>query len=84
VTCGATGGPKVMTDLRRLFWHQFTIMGSTMGNAAEYREITGQLAAGHLRPIVDRSYPLAQARAAFERLERGEQLGKICVEIRSD
>jgi NADPH:quinone reductase-like Zn-dependent oxidoreductase len=84
VTCGATGGPKVVTDVRRLFWHQFTIMGSTMGNAAEYHEVVRQLGEGHLRPIVDRVYPLAQARAAFERLEKGEQLGKICVEIRSD
>jgi NADPH:quinone reductase-like Zn-dependent oxidoreductase len=82
VTCGATAGPKVVTDLRRVFWHQFTIMGSTMGNAAEYREIARQLGEGHLRPMVDRVYPLAQTRAAFERLEQGEQLGKVCVEIR--
>jgi NADPH:quinone reductase-like Zn-dependent oxidoreductase len=59
-------------------------MGSTMGNAAEYHEIVRRLGAGQLRPIVDRVYPLADVRAAFERLERGEQLGKICLEIRSD
>jgi NADPH:quinone reductase-like Zn-dependent oxidoreductase len=81
VTCGATAGPKVVTDLRREFWHQFTIMGSTMGNAAEYREIARQLGEGHLRPMVDRVYPLVQTRAAFERLEQGAQLGKVCVEI---
>jgi NADPH:quinone reductase-like Zn-dependent oxidoreductase len=84
VTCGATSGPKAVTDLRRVFWNQYTIMGSTMGSASEYREVVRQLGAGHLRPIVDRIYPLAQARAAFERLERGEQLGKVCVAIRSD
>jgi NADPH:quinone reductase-like Zn-dependent oxidoreductase len=84
VTCGATGGPKVVTDLRRVFWHQLTIMGSTMGNAAEYQEIVRQLGEGHLRPIVDRVYPLAEARAAFERLEKAEQLGKVCLEIRAD
>jgi NADPH:quinone reductase-like Zn-dependent oxidoreductase len=84
VTCGATAGPKVVTDMRRVFWHQFTIMGSTMGNAAEYREVVRQLGEGRLRPIVDRVYPLGQARAAFERLQKAEQMGKICVEIRSD
>jgi NADPH:quinone reductase-like Zn-dependent oxidoreductase len=84
VTCGATSGPKVVTDLRRVFWNQYTIMGSTMGSASEYREVVRQLGAGSLRPIVDRVYPLAQARAAFERLERGEQLGKVVLEIRSD
>ena len=58
-------------------------MGSTMGNEAEYRAAVQQLAQGRLRPVVDRTYPLAQARAAFERLEGGEQLGKIVVEIPS-
>lgn len=83
VTCGATSGPKVVTDLRRVFWHQYTIMGSTMGNDTEFREVVRKLGQGHLRPVVDSTYPLAQARAAFERLERGEQLGKIAVEIPS-
>jgi NADPH:quinone reductase-like Zn-dependent oxidoreductase len=82
VTCGATTGPKVVTDARRLFWHQFSILGSTMGNAAEYREVVRQLGGGHLRPIVDRVFPRAQARKAFQRLQAGEQMGKICVEIR--
>jgi NADPH:quinone reductase-like Zn-dependent oxidoreductase len=81
VTCGATTGPLVETDVRRLFWNQYTIMGSTMGNAAEYRDVVGQLAAGQLRPIVDRVFPIAEARAALERLQRGEQLGKIAITI---
>jgi NADPH:quinone reductase-like Zn-dependent oxidoreductase len=81
VTCGATTGPKVVTDVRRLFWNQYTIMGSTMGNAGEYREILRVLGKGHLRPAVDRVYPLAEARAALERLEQGEQLGKIVVRV---
>lgn len=81
VTCGATTGPRVVTDVRRLFWNQYTIMGSTMGNAAEYQEIVRVLGQGVLRPVVDRVYPFEQARAAFERLERAEQLGKIAVSI---
>ncbi len=56
-------------------------MGSTMGNAAEYRDVVSQLAAGRLRPIVDRVFPLAEARAGFERLQRGDQLGKIAITI---
>src|SRR5881394_756881 len=81
VTCGATTGPQVGIDLRRLFWHHWSILGSTMGNAAEYAEIIRRLGRGELRPTVDRVYPLSQAREAYERLERGEQLGKITVEI---
>lgn len=81
VSCGATTGPKVGLDLRRLFWYQWTIMGSTMGNLAEYREIVRVLGTGELRPIVDRVFPFTAAREALERLDRGEQLGKIAVEI---
>jgi NADPH:quinone reductase-like Zn-dependent oxidoreductase len=81
VTCGATSGPKVELDIRRLFWHHWSILGSTMGNAAEYFEIVRRLGQGELRPIVDRVFPLERAREAFERLEKGAQLGKIAIEI---
>ena len=81
VTCGATTGPMVSTDLRRVFWYQWTIMGSTMGNLAEYAEVVRRLGRGELRPVVDRVFPLGEVRAALERLERGEQLGKIAVEM---
>lgn len=81
VTCGATSGPLVSLDLRRLFWHHWNILGSTMGNAAEYAEIVRRLSQGELRPIVDRVFPLARVREAYERLQKGEQLGKVVVEI---
>lgn len=84
VTCGGTSGPRVSMDIRRLFWNQYTIMGSTMGNAREYETIVGVLATGALRPIVDRIYPLADAPAAFARLEQGEQLGKVVVSVTED
>jgi len=81
VTCGATTGPQVAIDLRRVFWHHWTIMGSTLGTLAEYAEIVRRLGRGELRPVVDRVYPLAEARAALERLAQGGQFGKIAVDI---
>jgi NADPH:quinone reductase-like Zn-dependent oxidoreductase len=81
VTCGGTSGPKLVTDVRPLFWHQFSILGSTMGNAREYAAVVEQLGRGQLRPIVDAVYPLEAAREAFARLDRGEQSGKIAVTI---
>jgi len=83
VTCGATSGPRASLDLRRLFWHHWTIMGSTMGNAAEYAEVVRRLGMGELRPIVDRVFPLDRAREAFERLAKGQQWGKVVVEVSS-
>jgi NADPH:quinone reductase-like Zn-dependent oxidoreductase len=81
VTCGATSGPQVGLDLRRLFWHHWSILGSTMGNASEYAEIVRRLGQGELRPVVDRVFPLARARDAYERLSKEQQFGKVIVEI---
>lgn len=84
VTCGGTSGPHLETDVRRLFWNQWTIMGSTMGNDAEFDAVVAELAAGQLRPVVDTVMPLANGRAAFERLEAGTQFGKLVLEIGHD
>lgn len=81
VTCGGTSGHNLVTDVRRLFWYQWTIVGSTMGNAAEFREIVRVLGQGQLRATVDSTYPLGRARDALERMEKGEQFGKIVIEI---
>ena len=80
VTCGGTTGPMVTVDVRRLFWYQWDILGSTMGNAEEYREIVRLLGQGHLRPLIDSVHPLAEARGAFERLMNGDHMGKVVVE----
>jgi len=81
VICGATSGPQVGLDLRRLFWHNWSILGSTMGNAAEYSEIVRRLGKGELRPIVDRMYPMEQLRDAYEHLAKGEQMGKVIIQV---
>jgi NADPH:quinone reductase-like Zn-dependent oxidoreductase len=81
VSCGATSGPVVETDLRRLFWNQWSILGSTMGNDAEFDAIVAEFRAGRLRPPVDSVFPLADGRAALERLQSGQQFGKIVVRV---
>jgi NADPH:quinone reductase-like Zn-dependent oxidoreductase len=81
VTCGATSGPVVETDVRRLFWNQWSILGSTMGNDAEFDAVVGELRAGRLMPIVDSVHSLADGRAAFERLDSGAQFGKVVVTV---
>jgi NADPH:quinone reductase-like Zn-dependent oxidoreductase len=84
VTCGATTGPIVETDIRRMFWNQWTLMGSTMGNDAEFDAIAAEYRAGRLRTPVDGVYPLADGRAAFERLASGEQFGKIVLTMETE
>ena len=81
VTCGATSGPLVETDVRRLFWNQWTIMGSTMGNDAEFDAVVAELRAGRLIPPVDSVYSLEDGRAAFERLASGDHFGKVVIRV---
>jgi NADPH:quinone reductase-like Zn-dependent oxidoreductase len=81
VTCGATSGPMVSIDLRRLFWHQWSLLGSTLGSRREYAEILALAHQGRLWPVVDRVVPLSDWPAAFARLQRGEQMGKLVLEV---
>jgi NADPH:quinone reductase-like Zn-dependent oxidoreductase len=76
VVCGGTSGSKVEIVLPRLFFGQFEIIGSTMGSYIEFAELT-RLVAGGLPVFVDETVPLAEYPKALERLEQGEQLGKI-------
>ncbi|MGH7631801.1 MAG: zinc-binding dehydrogenase [Gemmatimonadales bacterium] len=81
VTCGATTGAAVSLDVRRLFWHQWSLLGSTMGSRREYREIVRLAGLGRLWPVVDCSVPLASAVSALRRLAAGEQFGKLVIEV---
>jgi NADPH:quinone reductase-like Zn-dependent oxidoreductase len=81
VTCGGTSGPMVTTDMRKLFWNQWSLLGSTMGNDAEFLAVVEHYREGRLRPPIDRVFPLREGREAFERLERGDQFGKIVIQI---
>lgn len=81
VTCGATSGPLVSLDIRRLFWFQWSILGSTMGSRAEFARVMELGNAGRLWPVVDSVVPLALGAAAYERMARGDQLGKLVIEV---
>ncbi|HEY3208157.1 MAG TPA: zinc-binding dehydrogenase [Gaiellaceae bacterium] len=81
VVCGATSGPNPPAELHRVWWKQLTIYGSTMGTREDFAGAYELVRSGRARPIVDTVFPLAEARAAHERLERGEQLGKIVLRI---
>ncbi len=77
VTCGATTGYEASLDLRYLFNKQWSLLGSFMGSLSELHQVLKFVFRGQLRPVVDRVYPLSEARAAHERLEHKEQFGKV-------
>lgn len=81
VTCGATTGYDVRLDIRHLFSKQQSLLGSFMGTMGELHRVLRFVFAKKVRPVIDSVYPLAEARAAHERLEGKEHFGKIVLEV---
>jgi NADPH:quinone reductase-like Zn-dependent oxidoreductase len=81
VTCGATTGAEGGINLRALFAKQLTIMGSYMGTKGELLRAARFFFTGQLKPVIDRTFPLADAAAAQTRLEQSGQFGKIVLEV---
>jgi NADPH:quinone reductase-like Zn-dependent oxidoreductase len=81
VTCGATTGYDAKIDLRFLFSRQLSLLGSYMGTKSELLTVMKLVAAGRLKPVVDRVFPLAQAAAAHAYLESSAQFGKVVLKV---
>jgi NADPH:quinone reductase-like Zn-dependent oxidoreductase len=81
VVCGATTGANPPAALHRVWWKQLSILGSTMGTKEDFEGVFELVKAGRVKPVVDEVFPLAEAAAAHERMERGNQLGKIVLRI---
>jgi NADPH:quinone reductase-like Zn-dependent oxidoreductase len=81
VSYGATTGPAQTVEVRRIFWKQLNILGSTMGTAKEFGAALKFYEANRLRPVIDQVFPLSEAPAAHRRMEEGRQFGKIVLTI---
>lgn len=77
VTCGCTTGSDATTDLVRIFWNQLSVLGSTMGDMNEFREVVDLHMSGHLQPVIDSVHEADDAASAWQRLESSDQFGKI-------
>ena len=80
VTFGATTGSPSAIEIRRIFWKQISILGSTMGTPAEFAEMLAMVDGGPA-PVVDRVFPLSAAADAHRRMDQADQFGKIVLEI---
>ena len=81
VTCGATTGANGTINLNALFSKQLTIQGSYMGTKGELMRVARFFFAGQLKPVIDRTLPLAEAAEAHRRMEESGQFGKIVLEV---
>jgi len=77
VVSGATTGGQPPADLNHVFFRQLSVIGSTMGTAAELRRLIDMCEATGLRPPIDAEYALSDARLAFQRLAAGDVRGKL-------
>jgi len=77
VIVGNTSGPQAEIDIRYIFGKQISLIGSTMGNHQDFRDVMDLIWAGELQPVVDRVMPLSEGKRAFEILESGDKFGKI-------
>jgi zinc-binding alcohol dehydrogenase/oxidoreductase len=67
--------------MRRIFWKQLNVLGTTMGTPDDFRGMLALFGERGLRPVVDEVFPLADAGAALRRMDRAEQFGKIVLRI---
>jgi NADPH:quinone reductase-like Zn-dependent oxidoreductase len=81
VTCGATTGYDARLDLRYLFSKQWSLLGSFMGSLGELHQVLKFVFRRQLKPVIDGTFPLAEIRAAHERLENKEQFGKLVIRL---
>ncbi|HEY1485811.1 MAG TPA: zinc-binding dehydrogenase [Micromonosporaceae bacterium] len=80
VVCGSTSGHLATVDLRRVFFLQQEIVGSTMGTRDELAAVLALCVAEGIRPVIDSVYGFSDAGTAFERLEHGDAFGKIVLD----
>jgi D-arabinose 1-dehydrogenase-like Zn-dependent alcohol dehydrogenase len=77
VVSGATSGPMPPAELTRVFFLQLSVVGSTMGTRDQLERLARFLVTTGVRPVIDRTLPLTQAREGFAALETGDIFGKI-------
>lgn len=77
VVSGGTSGRTAATEIPHLFFRQLNVLGSTMGTRQELRDLTAMLVTTGVRPLIDATWPLAEAREAYARMAAGDVFGKL-------
>jgi NADPH:quinone reductase-like Zn-dependent oxidoreductase len=68
-------------DVRRLYWNQIEVLGSTLASDSEFSDMLRMVAGRQLRPVIDRTYSLGDGRASLEYLQKQDQFGKVILDI---
>ncbi|WP_369403406.1 zinc-binding dehydrogenase [Gracilibacillus boraciitolerans] len=84
VTFGSSTNDEVSFNLRKFFYGQYTLLGSTMGSREELHELLDFIDKHQLKPLIDRGFPFEQIYKAFDYLESQQQLGKVYIDFGKD
>lgn len=79
VTFGSSTEDEITINIRRFFYGQYQLFGSTMGSTEELRNMLAFMEQHKIRPVIDRSYLLKDTVKAFQYLEASNQFGKIAI-----
>jgi zinc-binding alcohol dehydrogenase/oxidoreductase len=78
---GATAGNATQVEMRRIFWKQLNILGSTMGSPGDFRSMIDFVSSHSIKPVIDKIFPFGEASEALQRMDEGKQFGKILIKI---
>jgi hypothetical protein len=78
---GATRGNPPVLPMRKVFWRNLSVLGTTMGSPTDWQAMLGFVARHRIAPIVSNVFPLEHVGEAFDLMERGEQFGKIVITL---
>ncbi|MGH7795536.1 MAG: zinc-binding dehydrogenase [Candidatus Binatia bacterium] len=81
VTCGSVAGATPKTDLRRIFWNHLTIFAARSVTRQEFRRVLNFFDGSCRKPIIDQVLPLSNANHAHQRMQQGQQFGKIVLRV---
>ena len=76
---GATAGNPSQVNLRKIFWKQLTLQGTTMGTEKDFSGMVRLFESHQIHPVIDGPYPWDAYIDAYARMEKGQQFGKIVV-----
>jgi len=81
VHCGVTTGAVVEANISALYWKQLSLLGSTMASREDLRKLLLAAEAAQLRPVIDHTFLISEAREAQARMEAGDQFGKLVLKV---
>jgi NADPH:quinone reductase-like Zn-dependent oxidoreductase len=78
---GATRGNPPVLPMRKIFWRQISLLGSTMGSPSDWQAMLQYYEQHHLKPVISDVIPFDRATDAFDLMERSGQFGKIVIRM---